>query len=115
MKKEIGFETYLNEIHNITIRKTLTKFRLSNHHLKIETGRYNKNKKRPDTEEQNGIPTERACPFCPNQIESEIHFLIQCPVYEHVRDIVVKKIEKKIPGLQFYTDSNFNYYYHMTV
>ena len=38
-KTEIGCEKYLQEITNITIRQSLTKFRLSNHVLHIEKGR----------------------------------------------------------------------------
>ena len=27
----------------------------------------------------------RFCPFCPNRIEDEKHFLIACPIYGHLR------------------------------
>ena len=39
-KKDIGFEKYLSNIKNPTRRAILTKFRLSNHKLMIEVGRY---------------------------------------------------------------------------
>ena len=40
LKTEIGFEKYLIEIKNPALRTEITKFRLSNHSLMIETGRY---------------------------------------------------------------------------
>ena len=40
LKQEIGTEHYLYSIRNPSIRKTISKFRLSNHTLMIEKGRY---------------------------------------------------------------------------
>ena len=54
---------------NITI-----KFRLSDHCLQIEKGRHN----RPITPRE-----ERFCPFCPESIKNEIHFLMECPAYSN--------------------------------
>ena len=31
------------------------------------------------------LPTEVNCPFCENTPESEIHFLLQCPIYKNLR------------------------------
>ena len=32
------------------------------------------------------IPREqRFCPFCPNLIEHELHFIFTCPIYKHLR------------------------------
>ena len=39
MKERIGMEDYLTDIHNVKLRCKLTKYRLSNHQLRIETGR----------------------------------------------------------------------------
>ena len=70
LKTEIGLENYFHQITNIENRVLFSKIRLSNHKLKIEEGRFNK------------VPKEqRYCPFCPNYVEDEIHFLMQCPVY----------------------------------
>ena len=71
IKKEFGFEKYLN-IANFTKRKAIIKLRCSDHQLAIEKGRHMK------------IPREeRLCKLCGNtNIETEEHFLIQCKFYE---------------------------------
>ena len=71
IKNEIGFERYLKETKKIDERIALTKFRLSNHSLMIEKGRYIGLK-----------PEERLCSFCHEYIEDEIHFLVYCPIYK---------------------------------
>ena len=74
IKNEIGIEPYLAKITNVTTRSIFTKFRLSNHPLMIEVGRHKK------------IPRHlRFCPFCPNIVETEQHFLINCSTYEPLR------------------------------
>lgn len=90
-KKKIGPETYLSQIKKPTIRTQLSKFRLSNHALMIETGRHNK------------IPKEiRFCPFCPTSVETEIHFLFQCSTYSIMRDIFHKTITETKPEFPRY-------------
>ena len=75
LKTEIGMEKYLNSIKNITERTAITKIRLSNHDLMIETGRYKE------------IPVqERLCPFCDNKVETEQHFLLVCKTYQTHRE-----------------------------
>ena len=99
IKTEIGFEKYLDEMDNTKTRTVFTKFRISAHRLRIETGRYikrDKNKKDPCT--------EKFCPFCIDKIESEIHFLLHCPKYELIRALPMRQIRKRIPGFRFYTD-----------
>ena len=88
-KKNIGIESYLVEIRNPETRSAITKFRLSNHCLMIETGRYT------------NIPKEsRFCPFCENLPETESHFLIDCPTYKPLRDRLLKRTMQNV---QYYT------------
>ena len=69
-----GFENYLDEIPCIKERTALTKLRLSNHKLMIEKGRHS------------SIHRDfRFCPFCPNKVESEKHFLLECQTYKYLR------------------------------
>ena len=63
IKESVEIENYLITTRNINARVCLTKFRLSNHKLMIETGRH-----------QNVPKTERFCAFCYGMIEDEIHF-----------------------------------------
>ena len=70
IKKEFGFETYLN-IPDFRKRKAITKLRCSDHDLEIEKGRHKK------------VPREgRFCKLCGNiNIETEEHFLAHCEFY----------------------------------
>ena len=83
-KTKIGIENYLSKIKNSAVRTQISKFRLSNHRLRIETGRH-----------KNQARECRTCPFCPNCIETEIHFLFYCPVYNQIRERLGKKINEK--------------------
>ena len=56
-------------------RVILTRWRLSNHSLAIETGRYT----RPYTERQ-----DRVCAMC-NSLEDENHAIYLCPRYNDIR------------------------------
>ena len=70
----MGLENYLLKIHNTKNRIAMSKLRLSNHCLLIESGRHLKL-------DQN----LRVCQFCPNEIEDEMHFLLFCPTYKELR------------------------------
>ena len=82
LKQNAFFEEYLTSIQNVSDRISLTKFRLSNHKLMIEKGRYHNIK-----------PSERVCPFCPNKVEDEFHFLIKCPTYMIQRQNLLEQIK----------------------
>ena len=71
-----------NELSNIYtsftndyFRKIVTRWRLSNHSLKIETQRYC----RPHIPREN-----RVCTLC-NKLEDEAHVIFECPLYHAVR------------------------------
>ena len=59
------FKTINNQVTNMRHRIALTKLRLSNHKLAIETGRYSRPFKKP---------AERICPICKIEMEDEYHF-----------------------------------------
>ena len=49
-------------------------FRSGCHNLEIEVGRHH------------GLPThDRLCRLCKDDVENEIHFMLQCTVYESLR------------------------------
>ena len=93
-KTDIGFEKYLYEVKNIEARQALTKLRLSNHTLNIERGRYTV----PITPKE-----QRFCPFCPDKVEDEIHFLLSCPVYRLPRHEMINAMT--LSKTSFRTDS----------
>ncbi len=70
----------------------MTRYRLSNHTLSIETGRYR----------QHWLPKEsRICPYCTHEkLETEQHFLTSCPNYQHIRDTFYPKFETLCPDFK---------------
>ena len=66
VKQTFGIETYLDNVPDKNTRKGLCCFRISAHRLRIERGRYWREK-----------PEERLCDSC-NVVDNEIHFLCQC-------------------------------------
>ena len=85
-------EYYLSHPKRET-RKYITKFRLSDHKLLIETGRYT------------NIPREeRKCKVC-NLVEDEIHFFFNCKSNENVRKILIQhlvNLDKNFENLNFF-------------
>ena len=89
LKTEPGFENYLSDILSVKDRTALTKFRLSNHPLMIEKMRHLKPK--PEI-------SERRCPFCPELVEDESHFLLTCKNFTAHRTPLTKHANDTIPG-----------------
>ena len=79
-------ERYLCAIKKIKYRQALSKLRLSNHSLNIEAERYKQPK----------IPRERRICFLCNlsKVETETHFLFECPAYDTQRQAFSKELER---------------------
>ena len=77
LKNNFGEEEYLTYCKNPKSKTSLTKFRLSNHKLRIESDRY----KTPR------IPPElRICLQCNQHVtEDETHLLLYCDMYNELR------------------------------
>ena len=85
IKNGIKMENYL-KLQNIEYRNALRDIRMSTHKLNIEVGRY-ENKKR----------SQRLCETCNlGQIESEDHFIFECPTYEDSRSRFFKEMYKDL-------------------
>ena len=95
LKNNIVCENYLLSVDNIANRTALTKFRLSDHNLMIEKGRH-----------QNVAICDRTCPFCPDQTENELHFLLKCPTYRELRRKLLDDIKTNTIGFYYPTDKN---------
>ena len=93
IKEGIGMESYLKTIRNINDRVSLSRFRLSNHKLMIEVGRY-----------QKWPQSQCFCPSCPNIVEDEIHFLINCDPYSILRKPLFEHCLNLKPTFLYYTD-----------
>ena len=92
-KHASGCEKYLTVTKNVSVRTLVTKFRLSNHGLMIEIGRHN------------GTPKEaRFCPFCSTEIETEFHFLWDCPTYSYLRNRFLSPTSRAFPGFNYLTN-----------
>ena len=88
LKTSIGISEYLTEVKHIDSRVALSKIRLSNHDLMIEKGRHMKIDK-----------TERFCPFCQTQVETELHFILQCKTFQVFRRTLMSEIKNFVPLL----------------
>ena len=89
-KTSLGYEQYLSEIRNIEERTAFTKLRLSNHSLMIEKGRHLKIEK-----------NARFCPFCPNDVEDEKHFLMDCKLFSTLRNELHAKTRNVVSAFYF--------------
>ena len=73
-KSDFAREKYLDFINCYKLRRVISKFRCSDHKLEIEIGRRKK-----------VVENERRCQVCMNDVESEVHFLANCPPYQKLR------------------------------
>ena len=100
MKSSLVIEDYLLSVPNLPNRTALTKFRLSNHNLMIERGRY-----------ENMQIGDRTCAFCLDQVENEFHFLIKCPTYKELRRKMLDEICNTMIGFYYPQDENFLFWF----
>ena len=83
-KSMLQKEKYL-ETNNIEVRQILCRFRISSHHLRVETERHKNNSRER---------SQRICKFCSqNDINDEPHFLIKCAFYNGLREELYTKIQ----------------------
>ena len=81
-KSNFDVEEYCKLVWPPRHRSALCKFRCGVAPIRIETGRYN-----------NLCLNQRICPFCTNEIESEIHVILHCPMYSDLRFMLFEKAE----------------------
>ena len=87
-KKHYNLEEYLNIIKDPNQRRMFSKFRISNHKLEIEFGRYS------------NVPRqERLCKCCDKlAVEDEFHFSFECKKYENLRNNSHNIVKKLFPN-----------------
>jgi hypothetical protein len=49
---------------------------------------------------------ERVCPFCEEFIETEMHVLLQCPLYNQIRDVIYEKAQSVDTSFYDMTDND---------
>ncbi len=81
-KLSFRFEFYLDTISDFKIRNTLAKLHLSAHTLRIETGRFHKNKHK----EMSAFVFFYKSSSSLLVVEDEIHFLITCSLFAEERE-----------------------------
>lgn len=79
-KSEYKTEEYCKIILPLRHRAAFAKFRCGVAPLRLETGRY-----------ENLSLENRICPFCDNCIETEAHVILECMLYQDLRQILFKK------------------------
>ena len=88
-KDEYSTSDYLYQLRHYDERNNFVKFKISNHKLMIEHGRY----------QIDHLPKEnRLCALCnSHQVEDEIHFLFQCNKYLVQRQAFINQSNRIIP------------------
>ena len=94
LKKRLQVEKYLLNSENRFGRYLTTQLRSGSSCLRIERGRY----RQKGTGEGLEV-SERTCQICDsNDVEDECHFMLHCPVYDHLRDKLWTEIEFRTCG-----------------
>ena len=96
LKRDYTLAPYLTTIRDQTLRRVMTRYRLSEHSLAIETGR----------RRQNWVPREaRLCSHCElSVVETELHFLTECSRYESIRTRFYETASSVCPEFQLCSD-----------
>ena len=82
LKSTFCSEKYVYNILPKSHRGALAQFRSGTAPIRLETGRYE------------GLPVEeRICFVCKNCVESELHVLIECPLYNEIRSLLFSKLQ----------------------
>ena len=98
LNREYTVAEYLTTVTDPNLRKSLTMYTLSELSLAIEKG----------CRRQTWLLREdRLCAHCPqNEVETELHFLTSCQIYDHIRDTYFPQITQI--HKEFENKSNFD-------
>ena len=94
-KSRVKFESYFHQVDKLNHRKSLTRFRMSNHSLMIEKGRH----LRPKLERG-----ERKCFICKTDVEDEFHFVTKCSLYTGERKCLFNTFSNKCNNFESMTE-----------
>ena len=86
---EYSTSDYLYQLRHYDERQNIVKFKISNHKLLIEQGRY---------QVDHLLRQHRLCRLCNSiQVEDDIHFFFQCNKYSVQRQAFINQINRIIP------------------
>ena len=80
-KSNLPLSPYLKDLKHIQARHYLIRIRLGVSPLKIHKLRFATSTTQADL----------ACPFCRNDTETEMHFILICPRYKEIRELYIPK------------------------
>lgn len=93
-KTDYKTENYLNCIMPRCHRSAYAKFRCGVAPIRIETGRYER------------LPCDlRKCFNCSEEIETEEHVLLACPLFQDLRETLFEKLVSEFPNVRQLTDT----------
>ena len=99
LKQNFGLENYISDVNIRKHRIVLSKMRISNHRLAIETGRFPKTPR-----------NERLCIFCKAnniyEIEDEQHVLLRCSKFNDLRNDLFDNVRNTCPRIDLLKDEN---------
>ena len=104
-KYNVSTEKYLYAVKNIRHKIVLTRLRLSNHKLCIETGIH----LRPKLERH-----KRKCFICKDEIEDEIHFVVKCPLYSSERKTLFHTLTRNSKNFDLLNSDEQKFIFIMT-
>ena len=108
-KQEWGYERYLDIVQGREKRILLTKFRIGICPLRIETGRYELVDSGYKQVRRHIDAKLRYCLCCNTQrVEDEFHFLMVCPIYDEMRNILLTSVYNNILSQDLATDVKTN-------
>ncbi len=88
LERDYELAEYLSTVRDGKQRQILTRFRLSDHKLEIEKGRLKKSWQPKEN---------RVCGHCSTgEVETEMHFLLQCKTFNDIRNIYFNKFNSVI-------------------
>ena len=79
---DFNFKLYLDFVTIKKFRYAFTRLRVASHRLEIEAGRWHKPNRTP--------VEERKCFYC-NSLEDEFHFVLECSLYQELRQEYIKR------------------------
>ncbi|XP_070193997.1 uncharacterized protein, partial [Littorina saxatilis] len=78
-KSALSMSSYLNDLKHVKARNCLIRLRLGVSPLKVHRLRHTRSSTAEDY----------LCPFCANETEDEIHFVLKCPKYAGIREYYI--------------------------